>query len=74
MIQLFLFSDSIENSDKDSNEEEKKAKQTHKKTYQKMKSHRKLHNIIVHIHDLETHTRNFKHLTEKTISCDNSIR
>ncbi len=70
MIQSFLFSDSIEDSDK----EEKKVKQTHKETYQKIKSHEKLHNIIIHIHDLKTHTRNFKHLTERTISYNNNTR
>ena len=73
VIQSFLFSDSTENSDENSNEE-KKAKQIHKKTYQKMKFHKKLHNNIIHIHDLKTCTRNFKHLTERTISHDNSIR
>ena len=45
-----------------------------KKTYQKMKSHEKLHNIIIYIHNLKIHMKDFKHLTEKTISCDNSIR
>ena len=39
-----------------------------------MKSHGKLHNIVVHIHDSETCMRDFKYLTEKIISCDNSIR
>ena len=74
MIQSFLFSDSTEDSDEDSNEEEKKAKQTCKEAYWKMKSHRTLHNIVVHIHDSETHMRDFKCLIERTISCDNSTR
>ena len=39
-----------------------------------MKSYKKLHNIVIHIHSLKIHMRDFKHLTEKTISCDNSTR
>ena len=74
VIQSFLFSDTIEDSDEDSDDEEKKVKKTWKKAYWKMKSHRKLHNIVIHIHNSETHTRDFKHLTERTISCDNSTR
>ncbi len=76
MIQSFLFSDSIKDSDEDSDsdEEEKKVKQTHKEAYQKMRSHEKLHNIIIHIHDLKTHTRDFKYLTKRIISYDNNTR
>ena len=74
MIQSFLFSNSIKDSDKDSDDEEKKVKKTWKKAYQKMRFHEKLHNIIIHIHDLKTHMRDFKHLTKRTISCDNNTR
>ena len=74
VIQSFLFSDSIEDSDEDSDDEEKKVKKTWKKAYWKIRSHKKLHNIIIHIHNSETCMRDFKQLTEKTISHDNSIR
>ena len=73
-VQSFLFSDTIEDSDEDSDDEEKKIKKIQKKIYQKMKSHEKFHNIIIHIHNSETCMRDFKHLTEKTISCDNNIK
>jgi len=39
-----------------------------------MRSYKKLHNIIIYIHNLKTCMRDFKHLTERTISCDNNIR
>ena len=39
-----------------------------------MRFHEKFHNIVIHIHDLKTCMRDFKHLTERTISCDNSTR
>ena len=52
----------------------KKKQSKHTETYWKMRSHEKLHNIIVLIHDSETCMRDFKCLTERTISCDNSTR
>ena len=45
-----------------------------KKNYQKMRFYKKLHNIIIHIHNLKTHMRNFKHLIEKIILHDNNIK
>ena len=74
MIQSFLFSDIIKDSDENSDDEEKKMKKTQKKTYQKMKFHEKFHNIIIHIHSSKTHTRNFKHLAKKTILYNNNTR
>ena len=74
MIQSFLFSDTIEDSNEDSDDEEKKIKKTQKKIYWKMRFHKKLHNIIIHIYDLKICMRDFKHLTERIISYDNSTR
>ena len=52
----------------------KKNKENIKKTYQKIKFYKKFHNIVIHIYNLETHMRNFKHLIKRIISHDNSIK
>jgi hypothetical protein len=74
-VQSFLFPDSIEEIDGDSDEEEEEEiKTTRKATYRKMGPHGKLHNIVVHIHGSEARTREFKSLAERTIPRDNSTR